>query len=552
MIDHAGTVEPVYQPTWHGPSLSSAAAEEPLHLQRYGSPRGSYRTASERGVGGHAAVIDARSFASSDGLGGVLSTFGAPSEWWHDSIILGRLSALALRYFAAKATSGPWRAWKSYVHAGRSDKMLEQRRRAQLALRSWRYRTLTRGRLQNKLPLIMKLKQLQHATLAPCWERLRQAVFMRRDVSRRLRLLQVIERKILGMTAMAHYHQSLLRLGLGGFWMAAQLSPGGGSPKAASGSRGRGKPTATDGSHVEQVVRRAWRRWSFATRMWMSSSEYQARETEAWLAGECSTPRSMATSLRFQGVSSTPAAASTFYGGSPVVLDSTGPSVDALSGTAFEFPQRFNEPFPANNFAEGAGGGASPLYLNAAAMSPSSPRSRLTYQQARSSSGAQARLHSNMEKPLTEPPQRRDFQEAARYVATTPPGAGYGRQVSPSACAARQSVADFKFAADSDEETDMYHATGDDGHSAAARAAAQKVAAWRAAGPPPGGSYGDSLLAMGVPYGGPAMMSPPGRQVSPAGARQAAIETDNYWQLRTQMGRAPQARPVTPVKLRQR
>ena len=44
-----------------------------------------------------------------DGLGGALLTFGAPSEWWHDSIILGRLSALALRYFASKATQKPWR-----------------------------------------------------------------------------------------------------------------------------------------------------------------------------------------------------------------------------------------------------------------------------------------------------------------------------------------------------------------------------------------------------------------------------------------------------------
>lgn len=45
------------------------------------------------------------------GLGGALSTFGAPAEWWHDSIILGRLSALALRYFASKATQKPWRHW---------------------------------------------------------------------------------------------------------------------------------------------------------------------------------------------------------------------------------------------------------------------------------------------------------------------------------------------------------------------------------------------------------------------------------------------------------
>lgn len=52
---------------------------------------------------------DSRDSRDRDGLGGALLTFGAPSEWWHDSIILGRLSALALRYFASKATQKPWR-----------------------------------------------------------------------------------------------------------------------------------------------------------------------------------------------------------------------------------------------------------------------------------------------------------------------------------------------------------------------------------------------------------------------------------------------------------
>ena len=52
---------------------------------------------------------DPRDSRDRDGLGDALLTFGAPSEWWHDSIILGRLSALALRYFASKATQKPWR-----------------------------------------------------------------------------------------------------------------------------------------------------------------------------------------------------------------------------------------------------------------------------------------------------------------------------------------------------------------------------------------------------------------------------------------------------------
>jgi len=495
-----------------------------------------YYTTYEPGLVSAGYGVDAR---SSDGLGGVLSTFGAPSEWWHDSIILGRLSALALRYFAAKATSRPWRAWKLYVDAGRADKLVEKRRRVLLALRSWRWRTLTRGRLRNKLPLILQLKHLELASLAPAWERLRQAVFMKRDVSRRLRLLQAIQRKIMGMMAMAHYHQSLLRLGLGGFWMATQLPAAGGATRSGSGSRGRGRATVTDGSHVEQVVRRAWRRWSFATRLWLSSTEYQVRETDAWLAGECSTPRSIARSLRFQRV--TPAAAtSPCHGGSPLLLDSTGPKMHALSGTAFEFPSTVQEPFP--DLTSRQWGEEAPVYLNATTTLDSSSHSRLSYQQVRSTSTGR-KYRGEPERPLTEPPQRRDPQEAMNLLAATAATSDsmrYARHLgaAPHDLHARSSIADLRFAAadsgEDDEEVSLFQA--EDAHARAARAAAQRVAAWRSAGP----SY-DDLIAAPV---APARYHYPDSEVDAA---------EDYWQMRNRMGpRVAPARSVTPVKLRQR
>mmetsp|Transcript_17302 Transcript_17302/g.38972 ORF Transcript_17302/g.38972 Transcript_17302/m.38972 type:complete len:518 (+) Transcript_17302:55-1608(+) len=498
-----------------------------------------YFTTYEPGLTSTGYGADARSVTSSDaGLGSVLSTFGAPSEWWHDSIILGRLSALALRYFAAKATSRPWRAWKLYVDAGRADKLVEKRRRVLLALRSWRWRALTRGRLRNKLPLILQLKQLELANLKPAWERLKQVVFLKRDVSRRLRLLDAIQRKIMGMMAMAHYHQSLLRLGLGGFWMATQLSTS--AARTGSGSRGRGRAAVTDGSHVEQVVRRAWRRWSFATRLWLSSTEYQVRETEAWLAGECRTPRSIARSLRSpQGI----AGASPGHAGSPMVLDSAGPTMDALSGTAFEFPSVVHEPFPELASRQWGEEGA-PVYLNATTTLDSSSRSRLTYQQARSTSAGR-RYRGEPEKPLTEPPHRRDPQEAMSLLAATAApcsSAPYGRPLGPvphAGSAARSSIADLRFvAADSgedDEEAPLFRS--EDAHTVASRAAAQRVAAWRSSG----SSYGD-LLA-------PHVSSP--ARFSHADAE--ADASDDYWQMRSRMGpRVAPARSVTPVKLRQR
>ena len=71
-------------------------------------------------------------------LGGAISTFGAPAEWWHDSIILGRLSALAVRYFATKAVKRPWKAWVQYIDTVRHKQDACLRSQLQLALRFWR------------------------------------------------------------------------------------------------------------------------------------------------------------------------------------------------------------------------------------------------------------------------------------------------------------------------------------------------------------------------------------------------------------------------------
>ena len=70
-------------------------------------------------------------------LGGALSTYGAPAEWWHDSVILGRLSALALRYFAGKAMKKPWQAWRHWVRGAREKSRFLLRSQVVLALRRW-------------------------------------------------------------------------------------------------------------------------------------------------------------------------------------------------------------------------------------------------------------------------------------------------------------------------------------------------------------------------------------------------------------------------------
>mmetsp|Transcript_63222 Transcript_63222/g.137495 ORF Transcript_63222/g.137495 Transcript_63222/m.137495 type:complete len:539 (-) Transcript_63222:22-1638(-) len=264
-------------------------------------------TPGQRQVAGPPGRSSTASRHSADNLGEArpISSLSAQSEWWHDSIILGRLSALALKYFAAKATRLPWQAWQARLAQGREKRLKEIQSRQCVALRGWRWRTIRRGsRLRCKIPLIRAICGIPASALRPAWQHLKQAVFLQRELRRRLLLLQLVKRKALDSVARTHYFQSLLQRGFAGLWMA-QLRA-----KAAAESLGPERPwePSRQGTRdalqereplrpVQQVLQRAWRRWSHATQMWLSSAEYNLRETEAWLAGECSTPRSIALSI---------------------------------------------------------------------------------------------------------------------------------------------------------------------------------------------------------------------------------------------------------------
>jgi len=244
----------------------------------------------------------ANSEEGSDGLTQALSAFGAPNEWWHDSIILGRLSALALRYFAAKGAKKLWQAWRACVRESMRKNEDAIRHRTCLAIRlkasAWRAWLTTLAKFGRKIEGFQKLQSVIRRKLKPSWARLKQAVFLRRDISRRLRLLYLIERKMLQMLARAHYYQRLLRLGFAGLWLATQVPLAG--PRQHGTQLRDIQPADTSLQaplgHVSQVIRRVWRRWSFATQMWLSSAEYNMRQTEAWLTGEITTPRSIVTS----------------------------------------------------------------------------------------------------------------------------------------------------------------------------------------------------------------------------------------------------------------
>eukprot|EP00439_Symbiodinium_sp_Y106_P012873 s4912_g1.t2 len=211
----------------------------------------------------------------SSALGGAISTFGAPAEWWHDSIILGRLSALALRYFATKAVKKPWKAWLRYLDAVRDKEEGRLRSQLQLALRLWRRRTVWHGRrLAPKRPLLLALQKITQTQLAPVWGRLRQAVFAQRDVERRLRVLHLIRRKMMETMAQVHYYQSLLRLGLAALWLAVKMRDTSSSSVALAPVVCSSRHT-----HVQQVLSRAWRRWRFATPSQESESIQQEERT---------------------------------------------------------------------------------------------------------------------------------------------------------------------------------------------------------------------------------------------------------------------------------
>ncbi|CAJ1358399.1 unnamed protein product [Effrenium voratum] len=196
-------------PSGYSPGLGYSEQSEPMSV---GSLEESQWLDGDMGSG-----------SAGHGLNGALSTYGAPAEWWHDSIILGRLSALALRYFANKALQRPWAAWRRLLELGRQKQREVLKHQLQLALRRWHRTSVLHGRrLSTKLPLLGALQKILRSHLAPAWGRYRQAVFVQRDVDRRLRLLHIIRRKMMNTMAQVHYCQTLLRLGLAGLWLAAK------------------------------------------------------------------------------------------------------------------------------------------------------------------------------------------------------------------------------------------------------------------------------------------------------------------------------------------
>lgn len=113
---------------------------------------------------------------------------------------------------------------------------------------------------------------------------------------------------MLQMLARTHYYQRLMRLGIAGFWLASQLRLNTGQRPLSPREHGHRVSvlairTEPSRSHVAQVLRRTWRRWWFGVRMWLNHMEYDMRETEAWLTGEISTPRSIVTSNALQVLS---------------------------------------------------------------------------------------------------------------------------------------------------------------------------------------------------------------------------------------------------------
>ncbi|CAK0815956.1 unnamed protein product, partial [Prorocentrum cordatum] len=146
---------------------------------------------------------------SGQALGGAPLAYGPPGYRWHDSVVVGRMSALALRYFAWRATKRPMEAWKALVAAagaGEAERAGRQRRRA---LQHWRGHAAARsGHLRGKLPLLRALVRLQRRALGPAWDRVRHAAAAGRDLERRLRLLHLIQLRTLDTMARARYYQT--------------------------------------------------------------------------------------------------------------------------------------------------------------------------------------------------------------------------------------------------------------------------------------------------------------------------------------------------------
>lgn len=177
----------------------------------------------------------------------------ADDAWLQDSIILGRLAALANRYRAAKLTAHVLGGWKRLLARRQQKQWLALQMRALLALRAWRRSAVRRGPGRRWLAAAHAVHVLCRGALRQALRAWTRQVHGLRNLHRGYRLLLLVQARERDQLARALQVRRRLRAA---FAALAADCPGRPRPvRAAPEERVRS---------TTLVFRRALRRWFYA------------------------------------------------------------------------------------------------------------------------------------------------------------------------------------------------------------------------------------------------------------------------------------------------
>lgn len=235
--------------------------------------------------------------------------------WWRDNVIIGRLSALARRYWSLRMCARPFRAWSEYAKTKMRKREFQRKQQIEVVMHVWKCRALHRC-FWRELPLLRLLNQsVCRAGLRSAWNRLRSWANSWRMVMQRQMLLHLVRAKMMNGMAVCHHMRSLYLRGLGAFWVCTKSLKSRHSRHAHAHahrhshphdhadayphdhsnahphvhhsysqaleqrSANRANEAGTEPRSVLlRVQSRTWRRWRYATLMWLSQEKYQQKQ----------------------------------------------------------------------------------------------------------------------------------------------------------------------------------------------------------------------------------------------------------------------------------
>lgn len=203
--------------------------------------------------------------------------------WWQDAVIMGRLAALGVQFYARNMTCKCMKVWKRYMRYRYRKKRIAHLRHKQLQFRLLRMRVLQNSPTYR--PYIDALKTISswiHGNIGQAFQQLHKNVFQYRDMRRRVALFTIVRSRVMERIAQTHFGYSLTRLGFLGFRIWARWVKEVPEVQDKKYEVAKKEPSPYS-AFISQVATRTLLRWKRNIDFHKSTEEYISKYTEQWL-----------------------------------------------------------------------------------------------------------------------------------------------------------------------------------------------------------------------------------------------------------------------------